>query len=359
MINFKLRSLTGVFIYILVFLTSCLPGHVQDNNTNFEKQFERIVFYNVENLFDPENDSLKNDDEFTPEGGRNWNQQRFYTKINHIYQVIIGVGEWNPPAVVGLCEVENRWVLNRLVYQTPLKTFDYKIIHEESPDNRGIDVAMIYRSTHFTPLSHHNIPVGFPFDSSSKTRDILYVKGYLHNMDTVHLFVNHWPSRYGGHLETDPKREHAALILRIYLDSLNSEYDKPNIILMGDFNDEPEDKSMKEVLVANLDSISLMDYDFFNLMGNYRDDPNTGTVKYQQSWMTIDQIIVSANLVKGNQPLQISRDGGRIYSPDFLLEEDFKYLGIKPFRTYIGYTYNAGFSDHLPVYVDLILKISP
>ena len=347
-----------LFKYIIVVLFcfnySCSSGQEQPAMTNNDQNNNRITFYNVENLFDVFNDSIKNDDEFTPEGGRNWNNNRFYKKLNNIYRVIIGVGEWNPPVIVGLCEVENRFVLNKLVYQTPLKTFDYKIIHEESPDRRGIDVAMIYRSSGFTPMEYKTIGIRFPFDTASRTRDILHVKGVLSGKDTIHIFVNHWPSRYGGYLATKPKREYVASVLRKQIDSLFIADPNPNIIIMGDFNDEPWDESLENVLNARLDTINLKSNDLYNLMSDFKKDWDGGTSKYQEDWNTIDQFVVSANLVNGKQKLQVSPKGAQIYNPEFLLEDDFKHLGKKPYRTYVGFKYNQGYSDHLPIYIDLI-----
>ena len=341
-------------IGVLCLSYSCLSGQDQSSKQSNNQDFNRIVFYNVENLFDIYDDSLKRDDEFTTDGERNWNNQRFYKKLNNIYRVIVGVGEWNPPVIVGLCEIENRFVLNKLVYQTPLKTFDYKIIHEESPDRRGIDVALLYRSSGFTPIVHQAIGIRFPFDTTSRTRDILYVKGLLANSDTVHIFVNHWPSRYGGYLKTKPKREFVASVLRKQVDSLFFSDPNPNIIIMGDFNDEPWDESLKNELKAKLDTTDLQKNDVSNLMRVYQNRKDGGTSKYQESWSIIDQFIVSSNLISGKQRLQVLNEQAQIYNPGFLLEDDFKHLGKKPYRTYIGFSYNNGFSDHLPIYIDLI-----
>lgn len=341
-------------IGLLCFIYSCSSGQEQHSKQNDNQEFRRIVFYNVENLFDIYNDSLKRDDEFTPEGERNWNNKRFYKKLNNIYRVIIGVGEWNPPVIVGLCEVENRFVLDKLVYQTPFKTFDYKIIHEESPDRRGIDVALLYRSSGFTPIVHQAVGIRFPFDTASRTRDILYVKGLLANNDTVHIFVNHWPSRYGGYLETKPKREFVASVLRKQVDSLFKADLNPNIIIMGDLNDGPREESLLNVLQTKLDTTNLHENDLYNLMSHYPANMDGGTIKYQESWDIFDQFIVSSNLIDGKQGLKVLHSKAKIYSPEFLLEDDFKHLGKKPFRTYVGFTYNNGYSDHLPIYIDLI-----
>ena len=149
------------------------------------------MFYNVENLFDTRDDSLKIDEEFLPDSERHWDNHKMYQKINNIYRILMAIGEWKPPAIIGLCEIENRFVLNQLVYKTPLQNLDYKIIHYDSPDRRGIDVGLIYRSSVLQVDTSLTFPVVFAEDPDSKTRDILYVKGILGGVDTLHLFVNH------------------------------------------------------------------------------------------------------------------------------------------------------------------------
>lgn len=316
----------------------------------------RIMSYNTENLFDIYDDSTTRDDEFTPEGDRRWTNQRFYKKLNNTAKVIIGVGEWEPPAIVGLCEIENRFVLNKLIFQTPLKSFDYKIIHQDSPDRRGIDIAMIYRESMFEPLISAYINIRFPFDTNSRTRDILYVKGLIFNRDTMHLFVNHWPSRYGGYMATKPKREFVARLLRSKVDSLVNLTSNPNILIMGDFNDEPTDESLVRYLDAKMDTLNIARTDLVNLMGFIDRDWKTGTSKYQESWNTIDQMIVSGNLLKKGNPVYINPNSIKIYNSEFLLEDDLKHSGKKPFRTYNGFNYSGGFSDHLPIYVNIVKR---
>ena len=314
----------------------------------------RIMFYNTENLFDTNDDTLTNDDEFLPDGERHWDNHRFYRKLNNIAKVIIGVGEWQPPAIVGLCEVENRYVLNQLVYETPLKNFGYRIIHAESPDWRGIDVAMLYRKDQFFPDTFLTIPVQFPFDPGSKTRDILYVKGRFDETDTLHFFINHWPSRYGGYLASQPKRDHAASILKGKVDSLFGIDPKSKIMIMGDFNDGPSDNSILNVLQAGANASENDILLLINLMKPFEDDQTTGTLKYRQSWDVFDQFIVSAIFMVPDTGFQISGGKAFIYNHDFLFEEDERYLGRKPFRTFYGFDYLGGFSDHLPVYIDLL-----
>lgn len=342
--------------YYPIFLTALLTTWLTLDLFSQEEKFARIMFYNVENLFDTKDDSLKIDEEFLPDSERHWDNHKFYTKLNHIYKVIIGVGEWEPPAIVGLCEIENRYVLNKLVYDTPLKTFNYKIVHYDSPDERGIDVAMIYRPDIFSVDTSVAINISFPFDPDSKTRDILYVRGRLNMRDTLHVFVNHWPSRYGGYIETQPSRNYVAGILKSFTDSLLLTNSTARVIIMGDLNDDPTDESVMNYLKAKSDPLSKEPTNLYNLMTikHWGDPP--GTLKYKESWNIFDQIIVSGNLIWNNSAITIGTKGAQVFTPDFLFEDDDKYLGRKPFRTYIGFKYNDGYSDHLPVFIDLISK---
>ncbi len=312
----------------------------------------RVVFYNVENLFDIYNDSLKLDDEFTPDAVRHWDNRKFYKKINNVYKVLVNIGGWEPPAIIGLCEIENRFVLNKLIYDTPLKKFGYKVIHEESPDKRGIDVAMLYRPDLFTPLFHSVTGIRFPFDTSSRTRDILYVKGLVYG-DTIHFFVNHWPSKYGGLMGTEPKRAYVAEVLKSQTDSLFNISDSVKIFIMGDFNDQPEDESISKYLNALSDTTQVKSKELYNLMSGLFTRQKTGTHKYQGRWEILDQFIVSGSLLMRKNGVSVSTSGAHIYHPGYLLEKDEKYTGEKPFRSFAGMKYNGGFSDHLPVYVDL------
>jgi hypothetical protein len=316
----------------------------------------RIAFYNVENLFDVYDDSLTNDEEFTPEGDRHWNNRKFYDKINKIYKVIMAMSSTTgPPALLGLSEIENRFVLERLVNETPLKNFGYQIIQYESPDRRGIEVALLYREVLFEPMFSKAIPIRFPFDTASRTRDILYVKGLLFETDTMHLFINHWPSRYGGYMPTVPKRNHAAKTLRTATDSIFRVNQNAHILITGDFNDGPEDESVSKILNALAPSEIKSPTDLYNLMLTKQEDWPFGSLKYQQGWDKFDMMIVSGSLLNENSKLYISEQKATIFHPEFLLENDKTYLGQKPNRTYIGFKYHGGFSDHLPVYVDVRL----
>lgn len=316
----------------------------------------RVMFYNVENLFDTADDTLTNDEEFLPEGMKQWDEHKMYKKINRIYKVILHCGEWEPPALVGLCEVENREVLENLVYDTPLKKYEYRIVHFDSPDRRGIDVALLFRKALFEPDTAFAVPVRFPFDPDSRTRDILYVKGHMDGTESLHVFVNHWPSRYGGYEATIPKRNRAAAVLKQVVDSILHQENNANILIMGDFNDGPLEESIVQTLGAMPDTADASGISLFNPTAVYEDVYGTGTLKYKENWDVFDQIILSVSMRSGENGLKMSGRGVQIFRTDYLVEEDARYLGVKPFRTYAGPRYLDGYSDHLPVYVDLETK---
>lgn len=344
---------TNTAVKLLFFVFLHVSAYAQEAELKPADGF-RVMFYNVENLFDPYDDSIKRDEEFTPDGERYWTNYKFYEKLNRVYKVIMAVGEWQPPAIVGLCEIENRFVLEQLINNTPLKNFGYRILHHESPDRRGIDVALLYRQDFFEPFSDQPVPVVFPDDTTYKTRDILYVKGLIGQQEMVHIFVNHWPSRYGGYLATVKRRNTAAKTLRVHTDSLLAINPQCAIIIMGDFNDGPEDESFKKILNALPPTEPFHDTLLYNLTLAPRTDWNFGTLKYRENWDVFDQVVVSGGMLSGESGLKIHLDRAEIFHDDFLLEEDERYLGMKPFRTFTGFRYNGGFSDHLPVFIDLI-----
>lgn len=321
------------------------------NNTGI-----RVLFYNTENLFHPENDSLKRDDDFTPKGMKGWSYYRYNQKLSNIYKVVMAVGGWEPPAIIGFCEVENKKALNDIVYKTPLKKFGYQVIHEESPDRRGIDVGLIYRPDKFQYISHDAIKVTFPFDSTLKTRDILHVKGVVLGKDTLSVFVNHWPSRWGGQAKSEPKRTYVASLVRREIDKLYAENPNAKVVVMGDMNDHADNISLKEVLKARGELATVEKGDLFNYMAALDKNWQLGSHKYKGHWGTLDHIIVSEPLLNDQRAsrLRVAPVGGQIFAARFLLSEDSKYLGLQPFRTYAGPRFLGGFSDHLPIYIDLI-----
>jgi endonuclease/exonuclease/phosphatase family metal-dependent hydrolase len=313
----------------------------------------RVMFYNVENFFDTEDDPTKNDNQFTPDGAYHWTTTRYMAKRDAIFRVIAGVGEWEPPAVVGLCEIENRKVLEDLITDTPLVKYPYRIIHKDSPDQRGIDVALLYRNDRLKYLGREFIRIRFP-DNRKRTRDILYARLLAQRNDTIHIFVNHWPSRSGGQRQSESARILAATILRHKADSIFSVNPNANLIIIGDLNDNFSDASISKYLKALPDTASSKPASLFNLTA-FKTGESTGTIKYRGKWSVFDQIIVSGHLLQNRKGIHTHVGLCRIFRADFLFEKDTRYLGAMPFRTYIGQKYNRGFSDHLPVFVDLIL----
>ena len=305
-----------------------------------------FMFYNSENLYDTENDSLTKDDEFTPGGDRRWNIGRLRDKANRLAKVILAAGKWNAPVLVGLCEIESHQVLELLVRQTPLNKYGFKIIHKDSPDQRGIDVALVYRPELFKPFNYKAISVIDPLNSKFKTRDILQVSGILNNCDTIHIFVNHWPSRYGGLMETVHYRRLAAEVLKKSVHELLTVYPKAKIICMGDFNDTPEDESLSKVLKALKEDDPDVQGELINLSFKWMVS-QVQTLKNMYSWQVFDQWIVSDYFIENNQCLKLLK--AEIFNAAFLLEPDKKYGGVKPKRTYVGFKYQEGFSDHLPI----------
>lgn len=315
----------------------------------------RLAFYNCENLFDTKHDSLKRDGDFLPGGNHNWNTYKYWQKQKNISKVISTLGGWEAPAIVGLAEVENLHVLINLVYNTSLKKHKYKILHYPSPDRRGIDVAMIYRPEKVEIIESKPIGVRFPFDTASRTRDILYAKIVVLYTDTLHLFINHWPSRWGGQFQTEPKRVYIAKKIKALADSIRQQNSCSNIIIMGDLNDTPSNKSLVEGLEVS--SPKNMTSHLIDLMIPYEQE-GKGTHYHKGeiggSWSVLDHAIVSKSLLESCGSLQIKHQKAMVFKAPFIMEN---VAGVeKPFRTYLGMRYHGGYSDHLPIYLDLMIK---
>lgn len=316
----------------------------------------RVLFYNAENLFFPEDDSTKRDDDFTKNGLKRWTYYRYQQKLNNLYKVMMAVGGWEPPAIVGFCELEHQKVLEDLINKTPLKKFGYKVVHEESPDRRGIDVGLIYRPSKFKYIEHEAIRVHFPFDKTLKTRDVLHVRGQVLGRDTLSVFVNHWPSRWGGQAKSEPKRVYVASLVRQRIDELYETNPNLKVVVMGDMNDHSDNKSLVETLKAKGELEAVQKGDLYNYMHALGKKWQLGSHKYQGHWGTLDHMIVSEPLLRETRKnyLKASASGAHIFAARFLLEEDVKYLGLQPYRTYAGPKFIGGFSDHLPIYIDLM-----
>jgi len=351
-----------IFI-ILVVLISCktlIKTAPEEQTTIIQTETRgdyRVMFYNCENLFDIYDDTTKMDDEFLPDGEKYWNYTKYKEKLANISKVITAIGGWDPPEIIGLCEVENMAVLNDLVTISALQKHEYKIIHKESPDSRGIDVAFLYLKKKFTPINYVAIPIVFPKDLGGKsTRDILYIKGYTSHKDTMHIFVNHWPSRWGGQMETEDKRMFVAGVLRTVVDSIFTENKNANILIMGDLNDYSTDRSMVECLKANNEYTDIVPNDLYNMSHYIHEKYGAWSHKHEGEGDILDQMIVSGTMLNPENSINTTLENAHTYDAPFLLTEDVNYVGYQPFRTYIGYKFNGGFSDHLPVYLDLFFK---
>jgi len=316
----------------------------------------RIMSYNTENLFDTADDPLTEDNDFTPTGRLHWTNEKYHHKLLNIYKVIAGVGGWQPPEIIGLVEIENRQVLNDLIFNTPLSKFKYGIAHYESPDPRGIDVALLFRSDKLKLLHQEPIYINFIGNPNKKTRDILFVKLLYSNLDTLCVFVNHWPSRRGGEIETEDLRYEVANYLHQKVSMVLKTNPAAKIIIIGDFNDEPSDQSITAYLKAQPISNQLAVNQLYNLSYNLLKTSKIGTHYYRGHWAILDQVIVSGGLLNPKLGLYAKPSDIHIYAADFIVQPDKKNLGIKPLPTYSGPKYIGGYSDHLPVYLDLLIK---
>lgn len=308
----------------------------------------RFVFYNLENYFDTEIDTSRTYNEYTPQGELHWTENKYTEKRSKIFQVLTAIAEWEPITLIGFVEIENAFVLQDLINSTPLSRENYQFVHFESSDFRGIDVGLIYHADRFSLLTSKKITVKDPNDPDFTTRDILYVKGLIAG-DTLHVFVNHWVSRWRGVMESQYLRVLCAEVLRKELDSICLKRPDANILLMGDFNDNPTNKSIL-ILSENSESCPM-----FSVATNTTNKDVRGTLKYGSEWSYFDQFLVSGALFSEKTNLMLKRESGRVFDASFLLEKDEKHMGLKPKRTHIGYKYNGGFSDHLPIFIDIFV----
>jgi predicted extracellular nuclease len=310
----------------------------------------RVMFYNVENLFDIYDDSVKNDDDFLQGGVMRWTNTRYYRKLNSLYKTIASAGEWNMPEIIAMCEVENRRVIQDLLSKTYLSKYNYGIIHEDSPDLRGIDVCMIYRRDLVEVINYsYLIPSGNEINDFH-SRSVLFANLRIKS-DTLNMIVNHWPSRRGGALAGEDLRKSIAGMVADVCKTINeTSAGNGKILIVGDFNCTPDDTEI-EMLINSVCSGSVLVNLSLKLCEN-----GEGSYRYRGTWEMIDQVIVSGSLLNPGQGIYTSADRFRIFRPEFLLENDPVYPGFSPFSTYRGYKYHGGYSDHLPVIVDLFMK---
>ena len=293
--------------------------------------FLTLVELNCENMFDCQHDSLKDDTEWMPDGKRKWTPARYWRKLNHIGQEILSCQQEGVPDLVALVEVENDSCLFDLTHRSLLRGAGYEYLMTQSPDVRGIDVALLYQPMTFRPICYDYLDIK-PLEGMRPTRDILYVKGETLRGDTLHVFVVHAPSRFGGEKQSRPNRQLIADRLMSVVRQLPVD---AKVIIAGDFNDGATDPALRFLEDNGLHNVTAKATGSHGAKATYR---------YQGVWQSIDHVFVSTVLLN-------SVEQSFINDAPFLLEEDKKYGGVKPLRTYNGYLYQRGFSDHLPLVV--------
>jgi hypothetical protein len=358
--------------FLLIFVLSILNIQAQSKKYTIHT----VAFYNFENLFDTINDPTTHDDEWTPAGVQNWTKAKYQQKLKNLSIVLSDIGtpeNPNAPTIIGGSEIENRGVLEDLIKEPKLLKFDYGIIHFDSPDKRGIDVALLYQKKYFKPTSYSNIPLYIfknketlkeeekdeteneevkikPQNNRVFTRDQLLVTGYLEG-EEISIIVNHWPSRSGGEKASSKFREEAGKLNRRIIDSLQRINPNAKVITMGDLNDGPYNKSVKQALGAKAKKGDVSEYGVYNPFEEmfYK---GMGTLAFRDSWDIFDQIIVSKSLIDPNfESFKFWKAG--IFNRSYLIQTSGKYKGY-PLRHTLT---EVGFSDHFPVYIYLIKEI--
>lgn len=355
-------------LFILLNVAFCERKTTVSNNSSATTQTQKedaaapagnraftAAFYNIENLYDTFDDTNKDDNEFLPNSKNAWTSERYQTKLTHLAEVIGAMGQNGMPDIMGLCEVENKKVLEDLLKKTPLPD-NSGIVHFDSPDERGVDVALLYNPKTFSVTSSEPLAVKFDFDAKDRTRDVLYVKGKVGGNDDLHVFINHWPSRREGQAQSEPKRMAAAQVVREKLNTIFAKDPAAKVLIMGDLNDGPTDKPIIEGLGAKNNTDNMPANTLYN-ESSALSARNEGTITYKGKWDLFDQIIVSNALLQAKKGLRAKPDAAAIFKdtnkvPN-LLYFDKGYNDSFPNRTYGGDKYHGGYSDHLPTYINM------
>lgn len=313
-----------------------------------DDKIQRIGFYNVENLFDTKDDANKEDQEFLPKSKNEWTEEKYTKKLQHLAKVIDYMGQ---PGIMGLCEVENEHTLKDIIKQSSLKDAKYAFVHHESPDVRGIDVALLYSKDEYDLMAKDFIKIDFPKNVvvDYTTREILHATLKNKKKEFIHVFVCHWPSRRGGVEESEPKRLYVAQQVRKEVDKIFEEYDDNHVVIIGDFNDEPSNKSVNQILSAKPEVSDPKPEELYNLMYEL-DRKGLGSYNYRGEWNMLDQIIVSGSLLDKKKTDVINPS---VFNRDWMLFYHKKTSQYRPNRTFSGGKYYGGYSDHLPVSVDI------
>lgn len=345
-----MNGLINRIALLAIFLSSFILKIEGQNNF-------RIMFYNVENMYDTKDNPKTHDDDLTPNGQLRWSNYRYWIKLNNISKVISSVGNQRPPALIGICEVENDSVLYDLTKRAALRKDKYEFIITNSKDARGSNVALLYQRDEIKIISKKIYRPVIETAFYRTTRDVLHVTGRIINGELLDIFVCHFPSRNEGIKKTRPYRIKCAELIKQKADSLLRIRKNANIIIMGDFNDYPDDISIKETLKAQSLKSDISNKNLYNMYYEKALAKSGGTYKYRGKWNYLDQFIVSGNLLKDTSKTKIKGKEAFIFSSEYLLHDDSKkYGGQKPFRTYLGFKYLGGYSDHLPIYMDLQIK---
>ena len=341
----KKFMLACLFLGIVVSLTACdkktknaITAKTADNDF-------RVAFYNLENLFDTVDDPKTNDDDFLPTGKMGWTSEKYDQKLDNLSKVVNLLGGDEIPEILGVCEAENRQVLEDLIKNSG--SDHYGLIHQDSPDERGIDVALIYDNKKVKVKSSEFLTVSIDDDA---TRDILYASLTINNED-IHVFFNHWPSRYGD--KTGDKRKIAAKVLRTQIDKVLAQDGNAKIVIMGDFNDAPSDESVKDVLNAQKVNNKIQANQLYNMSIPWMES-GIGSHFYDK-WNALDQIIVSGSMLNSKIGFSTELNNANIFNEDWMTFFDKKRNVNKPSRFISGSgKVYGGYSDHFPVYLDVI-----
>lgn len=358
-----LLSLRIIFDYMkrinfLLGLLLITTGFVYAQSGKQQYKTAVVGFYNLENFYDTIDNPIVNDEEFTPAGPKNYNSSIYWDKVLHLATVISQMGtdvNADGPAILGVAEIENDTVLNDLIHHKLLAKRNYQIVHYDSRDARGVDVAMLYNPKYFSVEASDKLFVKLPSGTKDAyyTRDILWVKGKLDG-ETIYVYVNHWPSRSGGEERSVPAREAAAQVCRNHMDSILKIDPTAKFIVMGDLNDDPINKSVTKVINAKGKKDDVKEGGMFNpWMELYK--KGIGTLAYQDAWGLFDQILISYPWLNKDQKGFFYYQQ-HIFNKEFMVENVGRYKGY-PMRTWDGNTYRGGYSDHFPTYLVLLKRI--
>ncbi len=343
----------GIIIALLMLLSF---NNILNSQTKKSYDLSTIAFYNLENLFDTIIDPDPNkilQDEFTPKGKNMWNSKRYLKKIDNMSYVLSQIGSElskTAPMIIGVSEVENNSVLQDLIKHPNLRKYNYGIVHYESPDKRGIDIALLYRKDFVKIINSQSRRLSYPQKENFRTRNQLVVHADLVG-ESIYIQVNHWPSRRGGEKRSSPLREAAAALARSISDSIRTIDTDAKIIIMGDLNDDPTDISVKKIINTSADKKSVGKNQFYNPMEKKYNSGN-GTGAYNDTWNLFDQLIVSPSLLnKDAHNWKFYK--AQIYKKPMLIQQTGKYKNY-PKRTFAGGSWLGGYSDHFPVFLYLI-----